>query len=54
MRIAVVTNKLESLARKVIDAGMDLFQLSAQSMTLEDVFVELTTEEKEVGEEVSA
>ncbi|MEE8348619.1 MAG: ABC transporter ATP-binding protein [Acidobacteriota bacterium] len=39
------------IARKVIDAGLDLFQLSAQRMTLEDVFVELTTEENEVEEE---
>jgi len=56
--VSVETQGVEDIrnliARKVIDAGMDLFQLSAQSMTLEDVFVELTTEEKEVGEEVSA
>jgi ABC-2 type transport system ATP-binding protein len=39
------------IARKVIDSGLELFHLSAQSMTLEDVFVELTTEEKEVEEE---
>ena len=41
------------IARKVIDSGLELFQLSAQSMTLEEVFVELTTEEKGIEEEES-
>lgn len=40
------------VARKVVDAGFDLYGLSAQSMTLEEVFVNLTTDDKEdVGEE---
>ena len=38
------------LARKVLDSGLELFQLNAQSMTLEEVFVELTTEDEEVEE----
>ena len=38
------------IARKVIDSGLELFQLSVQGMTLEEVFVELTTEEKTVEE----
>jgi len=42
------------LARKVIDSGLELFQLSTQSRTLEEVFVELTTEEKEVEKEEQA
>ena len=39
------------IARKVIDSGLELFELREQSMTLEEVFVKLTTEEKEVEEE---
>lgn len=39
------------IARKVIEAGLDLCRLSAQAMTLEEIFVELTTEEEVVVEE---
>ncbi|MDA2935498.1 ABC transporter ATP-binding protein [Acidobacteria bacterium AH-259-D05] len=38
------------IARKVIDAGLELFQLRAQTLTLEEVFVKLVTEE--ITEEV--
>ena len=38
------------IARKVIESGLDLCRLSAQSMTLEEIFVELTTEEETVGQ----
>ena len=39
------------IARKVIESGLDLCRLSAQTMTLEEIFVELTTEEKVIVEE---
>ena len=39
------------IARKVIESGLDLCCLSAQSMTLEEIFVELTTEEDVVVED---
>ena len=42
------------IALKVIDSGLELFQLTARNMTLEEVFLELTTEEKEVEEEEKA
>ena len=38
------------VARKVIDSGLDLYQLKTQAMSLEDVFFELTTEEVEEEE----
>ncbi len=38
------------IARKVIESGLDLCRLSAQSMTLEEIFVELTTEEETVAQ----
>ncbi len=34
------------LARTVIEAGLDLYELDRRTMSLEEVFVELTTEEK--------
>ena len=36
------------IARKVMDSGLELFQLRVQTMTLEEVFVKLITEEEEV------
>ncbi len=41
------------IARKVIESGLDLCRLNAQSMTLEEIFVELTTEEETVAETVT-
>ena len=38
------------IARKVIESGLDLCRLSAQSVTLEEIFVELTTEEETVAQ----
>ncbi len=38
------------IATKVIASGLDLCRLSAQSMTLEEIFVELTTEEETVAQ----
>ena len=35
------------VARKVVDAGFELYGLKAQSVTLEEVFVNLTADEKE-------
>lgn len=35
------------VARKVVEAGFELYGLNAQSMTLEEVFVNLTADEKE-------
>ncbi|MEE2821511.1 MAG: ATP-binding cassette domain-containing protein [Acidobacteriota bacterium] len=40
------------IAHKIIESGRDLFHLSAQNMTLEEVFVELTTEEKKDIEDI--
>lgn len=37
------------VARKVIESGMDLYQLKAQGMTLEEIFLKLTTEEEAVA-----
>ena len=41
------------IARKVIESGLDLCRLNAQSITLEEIFVELTTEEEPVAETVT-
>ena len=35
----------------MIESGLDLCRLSAQAMTLEEIFVELTTEEEVIEEE---
>jgi ABC-2 type transport system ATP-binding protein len=37
------------VARRVLDAGLDLYELKTQVMTLEEIFLELTTEEREVA-----
>ncbi len=34
------------IARKVVESGLELYQLKAQVMTLEEIFLELTTEEE--------
>ncbi|MDA2930569.1 ABC transporter ATP-binding protein [Acidobacteria bacterium AH-259-O06] len=39
------------IARKVIESGLDLYRLSTQTMTLEEIFVKLTTEEETQEEE---
>lgn len=36
------------IARKVVESGLELYQLKAQVMTLEEIFLELTTEEEVV------
>ena len=38
------------IARKVIDSGLELYQLRTRSISLEEVFVQLTTEEAEKEE----
>jgi ABC-2 type transport system ATP-binding protein len=39
------------VARKLVQAGFDLYQLRAQTMTLEEIFLQLTTEEPAEEEE---
>lgn len=34
------------IARKIIESGFDLYQMSSQAMTLEEIFLKLTTEEE--------
>ena len=34
------------IARKIIESGLDLYQLKTQTMTLEEIFLQLTTEEE--------
>ncbi len=34
------------IARKIFEAGLDLYQLKTQTMTLEEIFLKLTTEEE--------
>lgn len=36
------------IVRKLIESGFDLYQLKAQTMTLEEIFLKLTTEEEAV------
>ena len=41
------------IARTIIEAGLDLYDLSRKRLTLEEIFLELTTEEEQIQEEPS-
>ena len=57
-RIAVETDPARDLrpeiARLVVARGLDLLELRAESLSLEDIFMQLVTEESASGEEASA